>query len=89
MDYSPYIFAHLCKYDIPKRKDQPVTPQQRKKQFVDRGESVTAWAAKHGFEGDLSAVYRVLNAQSPARRGKHHEIAVKLGIKPAPEKASA
>jgi len=68
-----------------------MTPQQRKQQFINRGESVSDWAVKNGFdkEKDLAAVYRVLNGQSPARRGKHHEIAVKLGIKPNPEKLAA
>lgn len=68
-----------------------MTPQQRKQQFIARGESVSAWAELNGFDikKDLAAVYRVLNGQSPARRGKHHEIAVKLGIKPNPEKLAA
>ena len=68
-----------------------MTPQQRKQQFINRGESVSAWAIQNGLEvpKDLAAVYRVLNGQSPARRGKHHEIAVKLGIKPNPEKLAA
>lgn len=64
-----------------------MTPQQRKQQFISRGETVSEWAAKHGFE--KTAVYRVLNGQSPARRGKHHLIAVKLGIKPEPSKTAA
>lgn len=59
-----------------------LTPQQRKKMFIDRGEPVMDWARAHGFDGDMAAVYRVLNGQSPANRGKHHAIAVALGIKP-------
>jgi gp16 family phage-associated protein len=68
-----------------------MTPQQRKQQFINHGETVTEWAKKNGFDPkkDLAAVYRVLNGQSPARRGKHHEIAVKLGLKPDPEKLAA
>ena len=66
-----------------------MTPQQRKQKFVDRGESVKGWAEANGFGEELTAVYRVLNAQSPARRGKHHEIAVKLGLKPDPSKTTA
>lgn len=68
-----------------------MTPQQRKQQFINSGESVVEWAEKNGFKEkkDLTAVYRVLNGQSPARRGKHHEIAVKLGLKPNPEKLAA
>ena len=67
-----------------------MTPQQRKQQFINKGQSVREWAASNGLKDkDLTAVYRVLNGQSPARRGKHHEIAVKLGIKPDPEKLAA
>lgn len=66
-----------------------MTPAQRKKQFIDRGESVMDWARNHGFANDIVSVYRVLNGQSPARRGKHHQIAVKLGIKPNPSKTTA
>lgn len=61
---------------------QVVTPSQRKKQFIDTGEPVRAWARTHGFEQDMPVVYRVLNGQSPAMRGKSHQIAVALGIKP-------
>jgi gp16 family phage-associated protein len=67
-----------------------MTPQQRKQQFINRGESVREWAVSNGLKDkDLTAVYRVLNGQSPARRGKHHLIAVKLGLKPDPEKLTA
>lgn len=66
-----------------------MTPSQRKQQFVDRGESVMDWARQHGFDRDMAAVYRVLNGQSPARRGKHHQIAVKLGLKPSHSKTPA
>lgn len=61
-----------------------LTTQERRQQFADSGESVKDWAKSNGFGDDLTSVYRVLNDQSPARRGKHHEIAVKLGLKPAP-----
>lgn len=61
-----------------------MTPAQRKKQFIDQGESVMDWARAHKLDGDMAAVYRVLNGRSPALRGKHHVIAVKLGIKPPP-----
>ena len=65
-----------------------MTPQQRKQQFINRGESVRAWAEDNGFDPkkDLAAVYRVLNGQSPARRGKHHEIYVGDPMRSAPEK---
>lgn len=62
-----------------------MTPEQRKKQFVARGESIGQWADKHGFR--RPDVYRVLNGRSPALRGTNHNIAVKLGIKPDPSKS--
>lgn len=61
---------------------QVVTPSQRKKQFINAGEPVREWARNHGFESDMPLVYRVLNGQSPALRGKAHRVAVALGIKP-------
>lgn len=64
-----------------------VTPQQIKAQFRERGESVGQWADAHGFPRDV--VYRVLNQRSPAWRGKTHEVAVALGLKPNPAKTSA
>lgn len=71
----------------PKNGAHQVTPQQRKQQFIDRGQPVKEWAKAHGFDSDMAAVYRVLNGQSPARRGKHHAIAVALGLKPSPSQA--
>lgn len=65
----------------------PMTPQQIKAQFRERGESVGQWADAHGFPRDV--VYRVLNQRSPAWRGKTHEVAVALGLKPNPAKTSA
>ncbi len=62
-----------------------MTPQQRKQLFIAHGESIGAWADRHGFR--RPDVYRVLNGQSPALRGKQHQIAVKLGIKRDPSKA--
>ena len=64
-----------------------MTPEQRKQQFINQGASVTEWAMKHGFA--RCSVYRVLNGQNPARRGKYHQIAVELGIKPDPSGTSA
>lgn len=57
-----------------------MTPEQVKANFIARGESIGQWADKHGFPRPM--VYRVLNGQSPAMRGKSHQIAVALGIKP-------
>lgn len=64
-----------------------MTPQQRKEQFIATGQTISQWADKHGFR--RTDVYRVLNGRSPAWRGTMHEIAVKLGIKPDPDKSEA
>ncbi len=58
------------------------TRDQVKKEFENSGTSITSWAVKHGFR-DFD-VYKVLNGQSKYRRGIGHEIAVALGMKPAP-----
>jgi gp16 family phage-associated protein len=71
----------------PKKGAIDMTPQQRKSKFIANGESIGTWADKHGFR--RPDVYRVLNGQSPGLRGKPHQIAVKLGIKPDPSKTTA
>ena len=60
-----------------------MTPQQAKEQFIARGESIAKWADSKGFPH--AVVYRVLNGRSPGLRGRHHEVAVALGIKPNPQ----
>ena len=54
------------------------TPQQVRDEFDRCGVSIAEWARANGFEPPL--VYRVLRG-SVARRGKSHEIAVRLGLK--------
>ena len=51
--------------------------------FFARGETVTGWASRHGFEPH--AVYAVLSGRTVGRRGAAHRIAVALGIKAAPD----
>lgn len=58
-----------------------LTPKQVKQQFHDSGKTFTEWATENGY--DRNEVYRVLNGQAKARYGKAHEIAVRLGLKPA------
>lgn len=58
-----------------------------KQNFQQRGITFTEWAAEHGYT--RQEVYRVLNGQTKAKYGKAHEIAVKLGLKSAPEKLAA
>lgn len=57
-----------------------MTPQEVKDKFIREGKTFTDWAAENGYR--RQDVYRVLNGLSKAQRGKGHEIAVKLGLKP-------
>lgn len=58
---------------------QPKTPSQVKQDFENSGQPVSEWAEKNGYTPQ--EVYKVLNGQVKGKRGKGHEIAVKLGIK--------
>lgn len=60
-----------------------MTADQIKQGFRQRGETITDWAQRHGYT--RQAVYRVLNGQEKGFYGQAHEIAVKLGMKPAAE----
>lgn len=61
--------------------------QQVKAKLQQQGISIAQWAADRGVERDLA--YRLLNGRSVGLRGKTHEAAVKLGIKPVPAKSHA
>ncbi len=58
-----------------------MTPEQIKSRFLSEGKTISDWAKAHGYKPQ--SVYFVLNGQCKARWGKGHEIAVKLGLKPA------
>ena len=58
-----------------------MTPEQLKAKFHREGKTFTGWARDNGYR--IHAVYLVLNGQSKCLHGKGHEIAVKLGLKPA------
>ena len=58
---------------------QTKTPNQVKKDFEQKGQAVSDWATKNGYSPQ--DVYKVLNGQVKGKRGKAHDIAVKLGIK--------
>lgn len=62
-----------------------VKAQQVKASFASKGIPVSQWADENGYR--RSDVYRVLNGFTACKRGLPHEIAVKLGIKPAPANA--
>lgn len=64
-----------------------MTPEEVKAAFRQRGETFTDWAKEHGYR--LNHVYRILNGIEKGTRGKGHEIAVKLGLKPQPNKQAA
>lgn len=64
-----------------------MTPDQIKDSFRQRGITITQWAKQNGYQ--RHAVYRVLNGFDKAYYGNAHEIAVKLGLKPSPEKLAA
>ena len=64
-----------------------MTPQQVKAKFQEQGVSIAQWSEQNGVNRDI--VYRILNGRSVGLRGKTHEVAVKLGIKPAPSKSAA
>lgn len=55
------------------------TTEQARKELNYRGESITGWAHKNGFNPD--SVKKVLYGKSKCNRGAAHKIAVKLGIK--------
>jgi gp16 family phage-associated protein len=63
-----------------------ITPEQLKADFAARGETYVQWAKDHGYPD--WAVYRVINGMNKARRGRAHEIAVKLGLKDDPNQAA-
>jgi len=61
--------------------------EAKKDEFNRKGINVSEWAKDNGFVPN--DVYRVLNGQSRGTRGRSHDIAVKLGIKPDPNQPSA
>jgi gp16 family phage-associated protein len=58
-----------------------LTAEQVKERFRLNGWTFTNWAKENGYA--RNDVYRVLNGQLKANYGKAHDIAVKLGLKPA------
>jgi len=55
------------------------TKEQIKEEFNKAGDTLNRWAIDNGYLPSL--VYRVLSSESIPKRGKSHEIAVKLGLK--------
>lgn len=51
-----------------------------KQGFINRGETIKSWCDARGY--DPTYVSRILNGTIKANRGKAHQIAVELGMKP-------
>lgn len=60
-------------------KREVKTSEQVKADFVRRGETITGWAKKNGF--NPNQVVSVLGGRNKGLYGKAHDIAVRLGIK--------
>jgi gp16 family phage-associated protein len=58
---------------------EPLTIEEVRDWFAYHGQTVTGWAAQHGFQP--AQVYAVLSARTRGRRGESHQIAVALGLK--------
>jgi gp16 family phage-associated protein len=63
------------------KKGDLMTPSEVKASFEAQGIPVSQWADQHGYP--RSEVYRILNGFAACKRGRAHEIATKLGIKPS------
>ncbi|TCM61889.1 gp16 family phage-associated protein [Acinetobacter calcoaceticus] len=59
------------------------TPEEVKKTFEERGQTVANWASQNDYRPQ--DVYKVLNGQAKCKYGIGHEIAVKLGLKAVPK----
>lgn len=57
----------------------PKTPEQVRREFDRRGQSIQSWAKAHGL--DPNTVYQVLSGAKRGRRGEAHRAAVLLGLK--------
>jgi gp16 family phage-associated protein len=60
-----------------------MTPTEVRTKFHFRGETIRSWALRHSI--DVACAYRLLNGRSVGIRGKTHEVAVALGLKPNPK----
>lgn len=64
-----------------------MTAEQLKKKFESEGKTFADWARQNSY--DVTSVYRVINGFTKAKRGKSHDIAVKLGLKADPARQAA
>lgn len=56
------------------------TPEEALSWFRQTGTPVAHWAVEHGFEP--AVVYALLNRRTRGHRGKAHQAALALGLKP-------
>lgn len=63
------------------------TREQVRADFEAHGQSIAKWAMERGFATNV--VYDVLAGRTQGRYGQAHQIAVALGLKPAPEQYAA
>lgn len=56
-----------------------ITPEQLKAKYRREGKTFKDFATTHNYP--YEQVIRVVNGMNKARRGRGHEIAVKLGLK--------
>jgi gp16 family phage-associated protein len=61
------------------KKQQVKTPEEVKREFEERGQSIAEWSRKNNLS--VFTVYRVLKCASAAKRGESHRAAVLLGLK--------
>lgn len=72
-------------YPLPSTK--AYTPARVHELFAAAGMSLAAWAEANGYKPQ--DVYLVTGGRVKARRGRSHEIAIKLGLKLPVEKICA
>lgn len=55
------------------------TRDEVREEFLRNGLAISEWARAHGFSVQL--VYQVIAGRKRCKRGKSHEIAIRLGLK--------
>lgn len=58
---------------------KPKTPEQVRREFDARGETISHWADRHGFRRQI--VQDLLLGRTKGARGASHDAAVLLGLK--------
>ena len=82
MEHSPH-YPLNAGTQLSHTKETVMTADQIKEKFRSEGKTFSGWAREHGYAP--IRVIRVLNGFDKGHYGQAHEIAVKLGLKPAPK----